>query len=94
LSVPQAGEQPVPGVPWVRVQLAPWLLESLPTAAVKGVAFSCAVALTGIIALCGKSETVIARTVIAAEFDLETSETEVATMARVRSLWTGLVGAV
>lgn len=63
--VPHAGEQAVP--PCVSVQLTPWLLESLLTVAVNGVAFNAAVAFTGIIALDGDTETTIANTVICTE---------------------------
>ena len=90
--VPQAGEHAV--VPCVSVQLTPWLLESKLTVAVNGVAFNCAVAFTGMIALGGETETVIAGTVIVIEPCWVVSESEVATIVTDKSLAGGVGGAV
>lgn len=46
------------------------------------------------VALVGETETVIARTVIVVEADLEVSATEVALIVTVRSLAGGVLGAV
>lgn len=92
--VPQVDEHEVGGVPWVRVQVTPPLLESLATVAVNGVAFSAVVAPTGMIPLSGETETVMANTVIPVELDLVVSETAVATMETGRLLATGEDGAV
>ena len=70
------------------------MLESLPTVAANAVSFNAVIAFTGIIALTGDTETVIANTVMPTEPLLDTSETEVATIAIVISLATGDVGAV
>jgi hypothetical protein len=63
--VPQAFEHVL--VSCVSVQVTPWLLESLLTVGVNGVLFSPTVAFTGMIALAGEIETVIAGTVICIE---------------------------
>ena len=94
LIVPQPGEHGAAGVPWVRVQVTPPLLESLATVAVKGVAFNWDVAPTGMIPLPGDSETVIANTVMPVEFDFVVSDTEVAVIETGRLLATGVAGAV
>ena len=92
--VPQVCVHATAGLPWLKLHVTPWLLESLPTVAAKVVAFSAVIAFTGIRALGGEIETVIANTVIPIEPVLETSDTEVATIAIVVSLGTGEVGAV
>ena len=89
--LPQAVEQSIPFC--VNVQVTPWALESLPTVAVKGVAFRAAVAPTGIIALAGDNATVIAGIVILRPAAWFGSETEVATRVRFIVLAGGLVGA-
>jgi hypothetical protein len=61
---------------------------------VNGVAFNTVVAFTGISALVGKTEIVIARTVICAVFDTRVLKTEVAVMVTVKSLGGGVLGAV
>ena len=81
-------------VPCIRLQLTPWLLESLLTVAVNGVAFNWAVAATGIIAVVGETDTVMAGTVIPIAPCWDVSETEVATIVRAKSLAGGVVGAV
>jgi F0F1-type ATP synthase assembly protein I len=81
-------------VPCVRVQVAPWLLASLLTLAVNGVLFNDEIAFTGISALVGEMEIVMASTVIAMVPVWAVSETEVATMVTPRSLAGGVVGAV
>jgi len=70
------------------------LLESLLTVAVNGVALNCAAALTGIIALAGETETVMAGTVIVIEPCWLGSESEVATIVTDKSLAGGVAGAV
>ncbi len=91
-TVPHAGEHGV--VPCVRVQLTPWLLVSLLTMGVNGVAFNCGLAFTGMIALVGETETAMASTVICTEPCCEVSESEVATIVTGKSLAGGVVGAV
>ena len=81
-------------VPCVNVQMAPWLLESLLTVAVYGVAFNCVVAFTGMIALAGETETVMAGTVIVIEPCWVGSESEVATIVTDKSLAGGVGGAL
>ncbi len=93
LSVPHtAAEHGV--VPCARVQVAPWLLASLLTVAVNGVLFNAVVAFTGMSALAGEMETVMASTVIAMAPVWAVSETEVATIVTPKSLAGGVVGAV
>ena len=72
--------------PCVRVQLAKVLLGSLLTIAVNGVALNCELASTGMSALVGETETVIAGMVMVAEVDANGSATEVAVIVTVRSL--------
>ena len=72
--------------PCVRVQLAKALLGSLLTIAVNGVALNCELASTGMSALVGETETVIAGMVMVAEVDANGSATEVAVIVTVRSL--------
>ena len=81
-------------VPCVRVQVAPWLLASLLTVAVNGVLFNAVVAFTGMSALAGEMEIVMASTVIAMAPVWAISETEVATIVTPKSLAGGVVGAV
>jgi len=90
--VPHAFEHAL--VPCVSVQLTPWLLESKLTLAVNGVAFNCVVAFTGMIALGGETETVMAGTVIVIEPCWVASESEVATIVTDKSLAGGVGGAV
>ena len=94
LTMPHAAEHRA--VPCVSVQVTPWLLESFVTVAVNGVAFNAAVAFTGIMALLGEIETVIAKTVtvICVEPCCLASESEVAVMVTGRSLAGGVDGAV
>ena len=72
--------------PCVRVQLAKVLLGSLLTIAVNGVALNCELASTGMSALVGETETVIAGMVMVAEVDANGSATEVAVMVTLMSL--------
>ena len=72
--------------PCVMVQLAEVLLGSLPTTAVNGVPLNCELASTGMSALVGETETVIAGMVMVAEVDANGSATEVAVIVTVRSL--------
>ena len=81
-------------VPCVRVRLAPWLLASLLTLAVNGVLFNDEIAFTGMSALIGETEIVMASTVIPMAPVWAVSETEVATMVTPKSLAGGVVGAV
>lgn len=69
-------------------------LESLFTVGVNGVAFSAAVAPTGMIALAGDTATVMAGTVMLIEPVWVVSESEVATIMTFRSFAGGLAGAV
>ena len=78
----------------VTVQVAPLLLESLLTVAVNGVPFSAVIAFTGMIALTGRTVTVIAGTVISIKPCWLGSESEVATISKTKSLAGGLAGAV
>ena len=64
------------------------------TVAVNGVLFNAVVAFTGMRALAGEMEIVMASTVIAIDPVWAVSETEVATMVTPRSLAGGVVGAV
>jgi hypothetical protein len=64
------------------------------TVAVNGVAFNCGVAFTGMSALVGDREIVIASTVIVTEDCWEVSETEVATIVTGKSFRGGVGGAV
>jgi len=68
------------------VQLAEVLLGSLLTIAVNGVALNCELASTGMSALAGETETVIAGMAMVAEVDANGSATEVAVIVTVRSL--------
>jgi hypothetical protein len=90
--VPHAVEQSTPFC--VNVQVTPWVLESLPTVAVNGVAFRAAVASTGMTALAGDTFTVSAGTLILAPMAWFGSETEVAIIVTLRSLAGGFEGAV
>jgi len=72
--------------PCVRVQVAKVLLGSLLTIAVNGVALNCELESTGMSALVGETETVIAGIVMVAEVDANGSATEVAVIVTVRSL--------
>ena len=72
--------------PCVRVQLAKVLLGSLLTVAVNGVALNCGLASTGMSAVVGETETVIAGMVMVAEVDANGSATEVAVMVTLMSL--------
>ena len=81
-------------VPCVRVQVAPWLVASLLTVPMNGVLFNAVVAFTGMSALAGEMEIVMASTVIAMAPVWAVSETEVATMVTPKSLAGGVVGAV
>jgi len=102
VTVPHADEQEV--VPCVNVQVAPWLLVSLLTVTVIGVAFNGAVAFTGMIAVGAvtaqlgsvqiATETVMADTVMVIEPCWEVSDTDVATIVTGKSLAGGAVGAV
>ena len=102
VTVPHPGEQGV--VPCISAQVTPWLLVSLLTVASIGVAFNCAVAFTGIIAVGPvtaqpgsaqiATETVMADTVMVIEPCWEVSDTDVATIVTGRSLAGGVVGAV
>ena len=89
--VPQAGEHDV--VVCRSVHDTPWLLESLLTVAVKGVALNCGAPSTGMIAVVGVTEIVMAGTVMSTEPCLFGSETEVATIVTTRSDAGGVVGA-
>ncbi len=91
-TVPHADVHGV--VPCVKVQLTPWLLVSLLTVAVNGVIFNCEIAFTGMIALVGETETVMASTVMPTEPCLEVSESEVATIVTDKSFAGGVEGAV
>ena len=66
--------------------MAKVLLGSLLTIAVNGVALNCELASTGMSALVGETETVIAGMVMVAEVDANGSATEVAVIVTVRSL--------
>ena len=81
-------------VAWVRVQVAPWLLASLLTVAVNGVLFNDEIAFTGMSALAGEMEIVMASTVIPVAPVWVVSETEVATIVTPKSFAGGVVGAV
>jgi hypothetical protein len=81
-------------VPCVRVQLAPWLLASLLTLAVNRVLFNDEIAFTGMSALAGEMEIVMASTVIPMAPVWAVSETEVATIVTPKSFAGGVVGAV
>ena len=72
--------------PCVRLQLAEVLLGSLLTIAVNGVALNCELASTGMSALVGETETVIAGMVMVAEVAANGSATEVAVMVTLRPL--------
>lgn len=85
--VPQPDEQTVP--PWVRVQLTPLFKVSLATVAVK-----LAVPFTETFALGGATATVMAGTVMVAEFILVVSAADVAVIVTVRVLAGGVDGAV
>ena len=86
-TVPHAGEQEIP--PWVRVQVTPLFAGSFRT-----VGAYCCVALTGMRAELGETETLIARTVMVAEPDFDVSATEVAVMVTCKLLSGGLAGAL
>ena len=80
-------EQTVP--PWVRVQVTPLFAVSLLTVAVK-----LAVLPAGTLALGGATATVMAGTVMVAEFVLVVSATDVAVIVTVKVLGGGAAGAV
>ncbi len=85
-TVPHPGEHEVP--PWVSAQVTPLFAGSFRTVAVY-----CCVALTGIRAAPGETETLIAGIVMVAEPVLEESATEVAVRVTVRLLTGALAGA-